>query len=477
MQQLLNMTPDNAVLTGTSFEEVALLSPVIGVPSARILADLLEINVEAEFLSTTAVASTILENVIGSHPNAQVRKGPVTEEHPDGLYEVSPGSLPVTLADAAADFVTLSDKFGPIYQDGVYHPGFVEGDVQAKVFEDDFQMTIRANANALPYKGLDLTNTTTASVNSIASQIDNLFDFDDPNWLTIEGLVPGVATIGQMRFKIVEADGFIDGGTSPFPATYGNSSAWQLPPWTVERILVDAARTNYKDQNATVQYFLPDGEQAAVDAEIEDGWTTIDTAGGLGSPPRPQYIWDILLEVAQVRLHDPVEEGGTPIPEGEANVSFDLRDVPVGLTSAEIEQRIRANIRQNPTGLLDIANNLLDSTRGAADFYYYRPTRRAPEDVQGDWLYFVTVSDIGTDDDGNPTREYTYENPGFYADAELTQKLSTKQEVEGDTSHEKIMVEPGDELFIEDDEGYVYKLSIGEKPSLGTLALEVERVR
>lgn len=476
MQQLLNMTPDNAVLEDTSFEEIALLAPVIGVPSATILAELLEINVESEFLSTTAVASTILNNVIGSHPNAQLRPGPITPEHPDGLYAVTPGSLPVTLADAAADFATLSNKFGPVYVGDVYHPGFIEGDVRARVFEDDFKMTIRANANALPYKGVDLTNGSTASVNSIASQIDNLFDFDDPNFLTIEGLVPGVATIESMRFKIVEADGFIEGGTSPFPETYGNSVGWQLPPWTIERILLDAARTNFRDTQSQVTYFLPDSDSAAVDASIDNGWTVINTAGGLGSPPRPQFIWDVLLEVAQVRLHD-VAGGGPPIPEGEANVSFELNDVPVGLTSEEIEQRIRQNIRDNPTGLLDIANTLLDSTRGAADFYYFRPSRNAAEDVQGDYLYFVTVSDLGIDADGNPAREYGYANPGFFADPGLTDKVSTKSDVEGDTSHEKIAVAAGDVLFTEDDAGRVYKLSIGEKPSVATISLEIERIR
>lgn len=476
MQQLLNMTPDNAVLEDTSFEEIALLAPVIGVPTAAILADLLSINVESEFLSTTAIAQTILTDVIGSHPNAQRRRGPLTPENPDGLYAVTPGSLPVTLADAASDFSTLSSKFGPVFIEGVYHPGFIIGDVSATVFEEDFKMTIRANANALPYKGVDLTNGGSASVNSIASQIENLFDFDDPNFLTIEGLVPGVPTIDSMRFQIVEADGFVEGGTSPFPATYGNSVGWQLPPWTIERILLDAARANFRDTQSSVKFFLPGGEEAAVDAAIDNGWTTIKTAGGLGSPPRPQYIWDVLLEIAQIRLHeDP--SSSEPIPEGEANVSFELQDVPVGLTSVEIEARIRQNIRDNPTGLLDIANNLLDSTRGAADFYYFRPSRAASAEVQGDYLYFVTVSDLGIDEDGNPARQYEYENPGFFSDPQLVNKVSSTREIEGDTTHEKVAINAGDILFTQDDQGRVYQLAVAEKPSGATISLAVERVR
>ena len=40
MQALLNMTPDTAELSGTSFEQMLELGPLLGVPAERVLADL-----------------------------------------------------------------------------------------------------------------------------------------------------------------------------------------------------------------------------------------------------------------------------------------------------------------------------------------------------------------------------------------------------------------------------------------------------
>lgn len=471
MQQLLNTTPDNANLEGTSFEEVIQLSTLIGVSPQSVLADMLGVNVEDTFLTTSAVAQTIVDNVISSHPNAQFRRGPVTASNPEGIYPVAPGSLPVTMRDAASDFATLSERFGPAFIDGVAHPGFITGDVRAQVFSEDFRMTVRANTNALPYKGIDLTNGGSASVNSTASQINQLFDFNDPNWLTVEGLLPGVPVIEEMTFRIEESDRFIDGGRSPFPAPFGDSEVWQLPPWTLERILADATLNAYEDLNSEVVYQLPDSDDNALDLQVEDGWTVIETAGGLGSPPVPQYIWDVILEVGQVRLHD----GG--IPEGEADVAFTLRDVPVGVDSEQIEATIRENIQADPGALLDVAAGLLDNTFGEADFYYYRPDRNAPEEIQGDYLYFVAPQDIGLDDEGNPVRPYDYEAPGFYADPDLTERISSLEDIEGDTSHEKLRINPGDTFYVGDNAGRVYQIDVLEKAGLTTIELRLTRIR
>ncbi|HVI01413.1 MAG TPA: hypothetical protein VM869_21995, partial [Enhygromyxa sp.] len=84
--------------------------------------------------------------------------------------------------------------------------------------------------------------------------------------------------------------------------------------------------------------------------------------------------------------------------------------------------------------------------------------------------------DIPVDDSG-PARPYNYENPGFFADAELTQKLSSTAEVDGDDTHEKIRIEPGDVLYVEDDADRVYRIDVAEKPSVYTIALDVTRVR
>lgn len=471
MQGLLQMTPANANLNGTSFEPLITLAPVLGVSTQSVLAEMLQINMEDTFLSTKVVAQTILENVISTHPNAMQRRGPVTPNNPEGIYAVEPGSLPVTLADAASDFGTLSRRFGEVYDDGVYHPGFIVGDVKGKVFENNFEMTVRTNANALPYKGVELRNVSSASVNSVASQIHDLFDFSDPNWLQIQGLPEGDLMIDEMTFRIVEADEFIPGGVSPDPAPFGNSPVWTFPAWTLERILVDASIASFEDLDSHIRYDLPNSDDAAMEMTVENGWASIDTAGGLGTPPMPQYIWDLLLEVGQTRLHD----GG--IPEGEANVEFTLENIAVGFNSAEIEAQIRENIEADPAALLDIAAGLLDSTHGEADFYYYRPTPNADPSLQGDYLYFVAPEDIGLDDDGKPVREYTYERPGFYEDPGLTERISTDEEIDGDSSHQKLKVEEGMQFYAQNAANDVFEITVLPKVSERILNLSITRMK
>ncbi|MEL7369900.1 MAG: hypothetical protein AAFN74_13360, partial [Myxococcota bacterium] len=71
MQRLLRMTPDTAELNGTALEELVAVAPLIGLSPARVLADLLGINVEDPILAASTVSSTVLDLVIATHPNAQ----------------------------------------------------------------------------------------------------------------------------------------------------------------------------------------------------------------------------------------------------------------------------------------------------------------------------------------------------------------------------------------------------------------------
>jgi hypothetical protein len=414
MQALLRMTPDTAELSGTAIERLIDLAPLMGVAPARVLADLFKIDVEDPFLDDQVVAQTILEQVIATHPATRTRLGPVTDDHPDGLYEVAPGALPITLGDVVSDFATLSERFGPYQRDGVTHPGFVAGQTRANVLTEEFAITVRANANALPYKGIDLTDASLASVNSVRSQIESLFDFDDPNWLQVEGLVSGVPVIESLTFRIVEADTFVEGGRSPTPAGIGASPAWALAPWTLERVLIGAAQRAFSNLTSKVSYTRPGREDPLFEATVERGFQTIFVQAGLGSPPPASYVWDLLLEIAQVRLHD----GG--LAEGQANVEFTLSNVPLGTDTATLEDLMRENLKQNPHALVDIAESIIDTTEGAADFYYYRAAPSNPPARQGDWLFFVSPEDIAVDHEGNPVREYRYPQPGFFADEALT---------------------------------------------------------
>jgi hypothetical protein len=471
LQRLLKMTPDTADLKGTSLEQLIELSPLLGIAPRDVLAGLLGINVEDTFLQPSVLSQAILEGVITTHPNAQQRLGPVTAEHPDGLYPVAPGFLPVTLADAVSDFATLPVRFGPYDSGGKRHPGFLVGQAKARVLTEDFRMTVRVNANALPYKGIDLTSCAPASVNSAPSQIRSLFDFDDPNWIRIEGLAEGNPTIEELTFRVVESPQFLPGGRSPLPAQVGASPAWQLPPWQIERVLIGASREAFQDQSAKLVFTQSGKSEPLVEATVDKGWQQISVLANIGSPPPASYLWDILLEVAQVRLHD----GG--IPEGEAAVEFTLRDIPVGTDTESIARTIRDNLRADPTSLLDVATRLIDSSSGEADFYYVRPTAGAPPEQQGDWLFFVADIDIPRDDQGKPQRPYAYEKPGFFADEALTDKRSSKEDLEGDREHEKIRIDEGDTLYAQGKRGWVFRLDVESKPSLSRRQLKVTRVR
>jgi hypothetical protein len=467
MRKLLAMTPDNAVLEGTSLEELVTLAASVGIPPARALANLIDGEITDDFIAPATVAEVMLEGVIGSHPNAQTRRGPVDADHPDGLHPVAPYSIPLTLADVVTNFEDMAQRFGPMGD----HPGFVLEARGVSVIEEDFRLTSAVSANALPYKGVDLGIAEVASVNSIASQIDHVHDFSDPNWMTLEGLVQD-PKVEELTFSVVENDAFIPGGTDVEPVGQGNSPAWNLPPWEFERLIIEMARRETSMISAHCdEYHLATGAVAFTACIDATGWVTLQTFNDIGSPPDPAYLWDLELEIAQVRLHD----GG--LAEGEANVELTVRDVPVGVPPEQLIEQVRENLSANPEALREFASLITSSTVGDADFYYVRRGPEAPASERGDWLFFVAEHDIRLDDEGHPVRSYAYPAPGFFADEALSSKLSDTRAVDGDEVHEKIRIEPGDAFFVQDDEHRIFRIDVGDKPSRAWLSLEVTRVR
>jgi hypothetical protein len=409
----------------------------------------------------------MLDHVVGTHPNAQSRRGPVDDEHPDGLWPVAPRSIPLTLADVVTNFEDMAERFGPV--EG--HPGFVTEARGITVIEEDFVMRTKVNANALPFKGIDLTNGNVASVNSIAAQIETAHDYDDPDWMEIEGLVEH-PKVEQLTFRVLEDDAWIPGGDTREPTPYGNSPAWDLDGWVFERLIAEMAFVKTAEVPAHCDsYELGTGAEAFTACIDETGWVTLETFNNVGSPPPPAYLWDLDLEIAEVRLHD----GG--LAEGEADVELTIRDVDVGVSPDELIEQTRKNIALYPEALAEFASQITNSTVGDADFFYVRPANDAPASEAGDWLYFVTAEDIRLDEEGNPVRDYAYAAPGFFADADLTQKVSGLDEVDGDTTHEKVRVQTGDALYVGDDDGAVFEVRIGQKPSRSRLAIEMTRIR
>lgn len=465
LQRLLIMTPDSADLRGTNLEKLIGLAPLVGISPARVLADLLKIDVEDTFLPPTIVAEAIRNGVIATHPNARTRLGPKTRENQAGLYPVMPGALPLSLEDVLTDGASLSRRYGEITQNGVYHPGFIAGTTKIRATGDDFKIKVRVNANALPYKGVDLGSASRASVNSVPSQMDTLFDFEDPRWIAIEGLVGGSPIVESLTFRTVESPLFFPGGRLPTPTGEGSSPAWQAPPWTLERVVLGAARDTYAAIDGVSSYTQPGMLDPLVAAEVTKGWQSIKTKEGIGSPPPPSYLWDILLEVAQVRLHD----GG--LTEGNAGAEISLHDIPLGFTTAEIEKTVRDNLRADPAAFVDVATKVIDTSSGDADFYYYRADPRKNEPAKlGDYLFFVADGDLGS-------RPFRYAHPGFYRDEALTEKASTKDALDDDVEHEKVRMNDGDVVYVEDDDAKVFKVTAEPKSTENRRTFTIARVR
>lgn len=468
MRALMRMTPDNAELEGTRLEELLSLSAALGIPPARPLSELLQVETTERILPLDAAADALVEGLVGSHPASRTRLGPVDAAHPDGIYPVAPDSMPITLYDVVTRFEGLVDRFGPAETEWGTHPGFIEEAHGFTIIEDRFSMIVKVDANALPYDAADLTSATNASVNSTGSQIAGLFDVDDPEWLRIEGLVPE-PRIAELTVSILESDAFHPAGDSRDPGPRGNGSAWDLPPWDIERMVsslaFEASRTL---EPVELQYALATGTEVFEAVLDASGWLVFTTFADLGAPPEPAYLWDLESELAQVRLHD----GG--LAEGDADVAFTLRDVAVGIDSATTLSEIRKNMAANPVALRELAQAITENSYGAADFYYYRP--EPGDEEPSDWLFFLAPGDLPRRADGLG-RPYAYAHPGFFADPELAERVSDTTDVDGDTSHEKVPVESGDVLYVEDDAGAVYRLAIGDKPSLHHVAMDVTRVR
>ncbi|WP_437983106.1 acetyltransferase [Sorangium sp. So ce117] len=480
---LLNMTPENADLRGTSLEGLLGVGNAVGLPTSKILSDLTGAAGNERLIPVQITSQAVLENLVSTHPNTQYRRGPVDDEHPDGVYPVAPHSIPVTLYDVVTDFAGLAAQFGPTPldpddPDGAEHPGFIKAASGVKAALDDFTMTVRVDVNALPYKGVDATMADVASVNSTPGQIDTLFDFSQEDWLVLDNLARNLS-IGELTLAIPENAMLLPGGTSREPAPRGNSPVWEQPLWEFEHILARAGELRAAQIEDHCSTYAPAGTSTsdfeAVKVCIdESGWTEISVDESVileDPPPAPSYFWDILLDVAQARIHD------GNLAEGEANLEVTLRDVPVGVKTEDLVASIKENLASDPAVLKDMALELNNNAAGDADFYLYQPSTESGVAGQRDYLYFVAPDDIRKDADGARVRDYAYESPGFFSDPALEKKVSTTEEIDGDALHEKVEVKAGDTLYFADDEGHRYEIRIGDKPSPHRLSLTLTRIQ
>lgn len=457
MVRLLTMTPANAAVDGTSIEGLQGLADLLGVGGgfSAILAESLGIGMTEEFIDTPYLVDALKEDMLATHPNIGG----------DGSI------MSISMWDALHDMETLGERFGPIgAHPGVLAPGFTP---HSDALGPDFTMTAIASSNLRQLDGLDVDTDKeflSIIVDTVGPTFDDPleFDFEDPEKFSITGLALNPTV--DMRFALQEHDGFVASCTTDqacwgnLPgAPVNNQSAWALDQWIAEYVVAHAGKLKYDerqfDKCYEVLFSCGLGSRVMIGPNPDFpnyplGWAHFTINSGLldsllslfnSGPPEPQYIWDLINEVGQVALHTPP---GCDLAEGEADVEFTLREIGIGISGPEMSDAVRPYLQDQAGTIADLLLGNYKDNNGKVDLYY-----REGADGEG-WLFFVHPEDQV---DGAP---YGYDNPGFFADAALSQKLSsTASGGAGDEVHEKLKLETGETtVYIQDDKGDVYRL-------------------
>ncbi|MBK6918253.1 MAG: hypothetical protein IPH07_12725 [Deltaproteobacteria bacterium] len=453
--RILTMTPANVVVEGTSSEGLQGLSDALGIGGGygQILADALGIPRTSPVVSTAGLVQSFKENFVASHPNVGAS-----------------GKLSITLADALSDLATLADRYGPVGDHpGIVDPSFVPS---GAVLGPDFHMRAVAQSNLQLCDGID-ADAGKGFISVIADKTgptyeDELeFDFTNPADFELGGLIDNPTV--DLRFRTTETVGFVPSCLGDPPcqdnapgSPQGGSSVWGLDPWLLEYNVTAGARNDYIDRTFLGGYLFNTAHVLIGQGGNPPGWVEYDIPLNLGSPPDPQYVWETILEVAQVALH---ETPYASIPEGQANVAFTLFDVPVGITGPEAAQAVRPYLQEQASVLSDFLLGDYKKNNDPVDFYYRRAEGGVP------YLFFVNEKDLP---DGQP---YAYGNPGFFDDPALTQKRSSTQVAGvGDTTHEKLALVDGvTTVYFQDDGGITWRARFELPTDDDTIAVHLAR--
>jgi hypothetical protein len=435
--RILTMTPANVVVEGTSSESLQELSDAldIGGGYGQILSEALGIARTDEVVSTSGLVASFQNNFVSSHPAVN-----------------DDAKLAITLADALSDLSTMAERYGPAEgHPGIIDPTFIPS---GEVLGPDFQMRAVASSNLRLCDGID-ADQGKGFLSVIADETgpdyeDELeFDFSNPDDFQLQGLVENPTV--DLRFAAVEHTGFVPSclGAPPCQqnlpeSPQGGSSVWGLDPWKLEYNVAAAARADYAARTFYGSYLFGTAKVLIGQDGNPPGWIEYDIPLNFGSPPEAQYVWETILEVAQVALH---ETPFASIGEGNANVAFTLFDVPVGLTGSEAAEAVRPYLQEQASLLSDFLLGDYKKNNDHVDFFYRRAEDGEP------YLFFVAEGD---QKDGEP---YTYANVGFFSSSTFEDKVSDTQVFGlGDTVHEKLWVPEGETVvYFEDDGGQVYR--------------------
>ena len=442
MRRMLAMTPANFSLDGTSLEAMAELSAGVGVSVGGIVSDLLQLGPEDPFFATEDVVRALLETMVRSHP------------HIDAHPQTGAPTVAVSLYDALHDLAPLAERLGPVGP----HPGVVRGALNGRILLPHFAMQLRARSNLHARDGVDLSlgkdylfvlrDTEGPSFQDLVE-----LDFLDPDDFQVVGL----ADDPSLRFaiRVDEHDGFVAAGTEreagPDGEFFrGSGAAWQVQTWLFERFVVELAYVRYRalfaedGYSTTISYDW--GERAdSTTLAWDRGWLAIETPAGLGDPPPPLYIWDLLTEVAQRRLH----EGG--LAEGEAAIELELTDVHLPLDAETILAEVRPLLASQQDALSRYMVGDHGQYESACDLYLERGADGRL------YLFFVVPEDV-------PGRPETYARPGLYAAPDLRERRSTPEDGgSGDARHEKVVLSAagGEVYYAQDVDGRCVELRLG----------------
>jgi hypothetical protein len=442
MVRILTMTPANSVVDGTSLDGVAGLSNFLSLFTggfSAMMAGSLDIAETDEFLDTQSVVASLRQNLIATHPEVS-----------------ADGKITITLADALADMATLNDRLGPVGE----HPGIMVPDfpIHGEVFGPDFKMNVVAESNLRVLDGVDLSGgkdfiSVIVDLTGPSFEDEAEFDFNDPQKFSLTGLTPNPTL--DLRFAIYEHSTFVPACTEAVtPACInnkpglpiGNNLVWTLDPWQLEYIIAYAGTIKYATLSSVVTELFIDLVEVGQNGN-PPGWAEFNVPFGfLFDEPPAQFVWEMINEVAQYDLH---HLENTTFPEGTANVAFTLYDIPVGITGEEAATAVRPFLQAQASDIADYLLGNYKQNSGPVDFYY----RRADDGVP--YLFWVAPDDLL---EGLP---YGWDKPGFYADAGLTEKLSSTDVGVGDGAHEKLLVETGEAVvYAQDDEGGTYRIRI-----------------
>jgi hypothetical protein len=340
LQRLLRMSPDTADLRGSALAALWNLSHAVGLPGPRLLAEVMELGTTESFIDIDTATDALLDQLVATHP--------AIERRSDGAPV-----LPLSLYDVLQELRPLARRLGPV----AGHPGFLDGVTAGRVLEPGFQLSVPLRSNLVPHHGIDLVRQRRDQVFLRQADQESALDLDflSPEF-SVAGLVARPAL--DLTVRIGEHAGFVPAGTGGGPAPdetsfpRGSSPVWdeaEVAPWQLERIIAEAAYRRFSRRHAATDF---EGVWRHAAGSIQDaarfhwnrGWLEVETAGDLGDPPPARYVWDLLLEVAQLRLH----EG---LPEGRLQAAFALRQVPIGFSAEELVPLLRAALHEERTEL------------------------------------------------------------------------------------------------------------------------------